>query len=95
MAAAPYAFAATHNVEAGYDGRLVFNPETVTAAVGDVVVFYWLPGGHSVAQGDYSSPCSPSSDDAFWSGYFPGQKNDMDVCEPLHPTRTSMLERES
>lgn len=53
---AQYAAAATtHSVTVGETG-LVFDPDTVTAAVGDLVSFEFYPRNHSVVQSSFSSP---------------------------------------
>ncbi|KAH7336720.1 Cupredoxin, partial [Rhexocercosporidium sp. MPI-PUGE-AT-0058] len=53
-------------------GGIVFNPNTATAAVGDVVEFHFYPKNHSVTQGDFDSPCGTGSvTNGFFSGYVP------------------------
>ncbi|KAH8748713.1 Cupredoxin [Hyaloscypha finlandica] len=42
-------------------GGLAFSPDTVTAAVGDVLEFHFVGSIHSAVQGDFSSPCVQSS----------------------------------
>ncbi len=42
-------------------GGLMFTPSSVTAAQGDVLVFTWASGPHSVTQGTFATPCQPSS----------------------------------
>jgi plastocyanin len=59
------ALAAVHTVEVGEDG-LVFNPQTVTADPGDMVVFKFYPS-HNVVQGSFSSPCQSSDSGCRWS----------------------------
>jgi plastocyanin len=51
-------------------GGLVFVPETVTAAEGDMVTFRFWPKNHSVAQSTFAAPCSPMNN-GFWSGFVP------------------------
>jgi len=55
------------------NGNLVFQPESITASVGDMVEFAFYPRDHSVVQGDYSKACQPLSG-GFYSGYFPVSK---------------------
>lgn len=56
VALAQYAAAqTTHAVSVG-EGALVFNPETVTAAIGDKVTFEFYPRNHSVVQSAFDAP---------------------------------------
>lgn len=48
----------THKVEVGAFGQLVFNPNQVEAAVGDVVEFNFLARNHSVTQSNFLTPCT-------------------------------------
>jgi len=52
---------------------LKFDPDSVTAAVGDTLEFHFFSGsgGHSVVSSAFSSPCQPTTD-AFFSGYITG-----------------------
>jgi plastocyanin len=61
------ATAASHVVNVGENG-FAFTPNSVTAAKGDTVVFYFYPGDHDVVQGDFNTPCSTSG--GFYSGFF-------------------------
>lgn len=49
----------THKVLAGANGLLRFEPESVVAAVGDIVEFQFHPKNHSVAQSSFAEPCAP------------------------------------
>ncbi|KAK6842336.1 plastocyanin-like domain-containing protein [Apiospora arundinis] len=49
----------THKVIAGANGQLRFEPESVLAAVGDIVEFQFHPKNHSVAQSSFAEPCAP------------------------------------
>ncbi|KAK8138278.1 plastocyanin-like domain protein [Apiospora sp. TS-2023a] len=49
----------THTVVAGANGQLRFEPESVIAAVGDIVEFRFHPKNHSVAQSSFTEPCAP------------------------------------
>ena len=51
-------------------GGLVFNPEIVTADVGDLLQFSYYPLNHSVAQGSLSAPCQPLAGGVY-SGFMP------------------------
>jgi plastocyanin len=59
-ALASIAQAATFDVDAGEDG-LSFEPDTITAAVGDTVNVHFYPGGHTATQSTFDDPCSPMS----------------------------------
>lgn len=52
---------ATHIVEVGAFGRLLFNPAYVTAAVGDTVRFLFRAGNHTLTQSTLNNPCSPAN----------------------------------
>ena len=65
---APLAFAKVITIQVGESG-LVFSPASTTAAIGDEIFFEFYPGGHSVAQSAFSSPCQPL-DGGFYSGFF-------------------------
>ena len=61
--------AATITVMVG-KGGLVFSPNEVKAAIGDVVEFQFSAGGnHSVVEGDFNNPCHPAATGGFFSGY--------------------------
>lgn len=55
------ASAAVHTVQVGQSG-LVFEPQTISAAQGDTVVFELFPG-HNVVEGEFDSPCQTDDDD--------------------------------
>jgi len=60
-----------HDVQVG-DGGLVFEPDSVTAAVGEKVTFWFHPQNHSVVQSSFDKPCVPlSSGSPIFSGFFP------------------------
>ena len=63
----PFAHATTHVIGVG-DGGLVFKPDTLTAAVGDMLEFQFYPAEHNVIQGSFSQPCQPINSSAFYSG---------------------------
>lgn len=58
----------THTVDVGEHG-LSFDPDTITAAPGDMVEFHFYPGNHSVAQASFDNPCHPMSSSSFFSGF--------------------------
>jgi plastocyanin len=47
-----------------------FKPNSVTAKVGDILEFHFMPANHSVAMGTFDDPCSPTAN-GFFSGYVP------------------------
>jgi plastocyanin len=58
-----------HNVNVGQSG-LSFSPNSISAAVGDIVQFTFFPGGHSATQGAFDTPCNPGSvSNGFFSGF--------------------------
>ncbi|ETI23916.1 hypothetical protein G647_05723 [Cladophialophora carrionii CBS 160.54] len=57
---ASIAHAATFDVDAGENG-LSFEPDTITAAMGDTVNVHFYPGGHTATQSTFDNPCSPMS----------------------------------
>lgn len=70
-AAASVAMAETRVVAVGQNG-LTFEPQMVTAAVGDKVEFHFWPQNHSVVAGDADSGCSPLGEgQGFFSGFMP------------------------
>jgi len=76
LALAATVSADTLSIDVGEDGGLSFEPNSMTAAVGDVLEFrfYSGSGGHSVVRSSFDSPCVPSAD-TFFSGYIPGDSS--------------------
>lgn len=61
----------THTVQVGSkQAPHAYVPHSITAAVGDVVVFEFYPTNHSVAKADFLAPCVPASQGEFYSGNF-------------------------
>jgi plastocyanin len=50
-------------------GSLVFKPDTVTAAVGDIIEFSFFPVNNSATMSDFSTPCTPAKVGGFHSGF--------------------------
>jgi plastocyanin len=65
-----FANAATIKITAGGTG-LYFQPETTTAAKGDILKFHFVPRNHSVVAGDFNNPCQPAATGGFFSGFVP------------------------
>lgn len=63
-----------HSITVGAGGALAFSPDSVTAAVGDTLVFSFQPGDHSVSQSTFGAPCTPSSGGIF-SGFMSDTSN--------------------
>jgi len=72
--AAPPAAAATHSVVVGGSAGLVYTPETIQAAVGDMVIFTFMNANHTVTQSAFDAPCVklPEGMD---SGFMPNANN--------------------
>jgi plastocyanin len=49
-----------HRVAAGFNG-LHFEPDNISAAIGDIIEFHFLPKNHSVVQSSFDAPCVPLS----------------------------------
>lgn len=58
-----------HDVQVGPGGKLVYVPNLVTAAVGDVVNFHYNPKNHSVISSAFATPCK--ADNSIFSGFLP------------------------
>ncbi|KAF1960017.1 hypothetical protein CC80DRAFT_489265 [Byssothecium circinans] len=69
------ALAAIHTVDVG-NGGFTFNPQTLTPAVGDTVIFKLFPQ-HNVVSGPFSSPCQQGNggNGSFFSGPFNATNN--------------------
>ena len=64
--------AAIHTVRVGARGRLDFEPRSISASEGDIVIFS-IQGNHDVAAGVFASPCQASTD-----GIYSGPYSDTD-----------------
>ncbi|KAK6531044.1 hypothetical protein TWF281_007871 [Arthrobotrys megalospora] len=58
------------------DGKPVFKPSSLKAAIGDTIDFLFRPMNHSVVRGSFDKPCVPVEDTdsgtkPFFSGFFP------------------------
>ncbi|KAH8727434.1 Cupredoxin [Phaeosphaeriaceae sp. PMI808] len=51
-----------HQISAGFNNNLRFEPENVVAEIGDLIEFRFLPKNHSVVQSSFDKPCEPLSD---------------------------------
>lgn len=69
LALLPFSLAKnTTKVSVGSGGRLVFNPETLTAEKGDTVEFVFYPSAHSVAESTFDKPCE-AKEKGIFSGF--------------------------
>jgi plastocyanin len=71
IALAATASAATIKINVG-QGGLTFTPDSVTAAVGDVLEFKFVGGNHDAVAGDFARPCQPAATPGFASGNITG-----------------------
>jgi len=55
--AAPPGTAATHTVTVGGSAGLVYSPDTIEAAIGDMVIFTFLEQNHTATQSAFTTPC--------------------------------------
>ncbi|CAI6304278.1 unnamed protein product [Periconia digitata] len=60
---------ALQTVAVGQNG-LKFTPDTITAKVGEQIVFEFFPKNHAVVQANFDSPCKPK-DGGIFSGFVP------------------------
>ncbi|KAM3443013.1 hypothetical protein MY4824_000718 [Beauveria thailandica] len=65
---------ATHSVSVGGDGSLAYNPPSLRARVGDIIVFGMLSPNHTVTQSSFDAPCVPL-EGGMDSGFLPNPNN--------------------
>jgi len=65
---------ATHTVIVGGSAGLVYTPESVNAAVGDMVVFTFMSTNHTATQSSFGTPCEALSGGKD-SGFMPNVNN--------------------
>lgn len=70
VASIPFSLAKNIDVTVGANAELKFNPESVTAAVGDTVSFSFFPRNHTVVQSSFAEPCQPLQG-GFFAGFQP------------------------
>lgn len=68
------AAAATHTVVVGGSAGLVYTPNTIEAAVGDMVIFTFLSANHTATQSAFLTPCV-KLDGGMDSGFMPNANN--------------------
>jgi plastocyanin len=69
-AAAPPGSQATHTVVVGGSAGLVYSPDTIEAAIGDMVIFTFLEQNHTATQSAFTTPCEALAG-GFDSGFMP------------------------
>jgi len=52
---------ATHSVVVGANGDLIYGPNQLNAAIGDIIRFDFNSTNHTVTQSSFNAPCSPLS----------------------------------
>ncbi|KAL2036500.1 hypothetical protein N7G274_010766 [Stereocaulon virgatum] len=58
-------------IKVGADAKLLaFNPQVVTANIGDTLTFSYFPKNHSIVQSSFADPCHPLAN-GFSSGFQP------------------------
>ncbi|CZR50764.1 uncharacterized protein PAC_00638 [Phialocephala subalpina] len=50
---------ATHNVVVGANGDLIYGPNQLNAAIGDIIHFDFNSTNHTVTQSSFNAPCEP------------------------------------
>lgn len=74
LSVVPFLLSLTHAtnipITVGADAELAFNPQVITASVGDTLTFSYFPKNHSVTQSSFTDPCHPLAD-GFFSGFQP------------------------
>ncbi|KAJ7491279.1 hypothetical protein FB451DRAFT_636830 [Mycena latifolia] len=77
LAVIPVARSAVINVTVGGVGVIAYTPNSVTANVGDVIVFEFRQKNHTITQSTLASPCTPM-DGGFDSGFVPVADDETD-----------------
>lgn len=68
------AAAATHTVVVGGTAGLVYTPNTINAAVGDMVMFQFMSNNHTATQSAFTTPCDALAG-GMDSGFMPNINN--------------------
>lgn len=71
-----------HNVTVGGTAGLVYTPNTITAAVGDIVQFWFESKNHTVTQSSFATPCEKMVG-GMDSGFMPNPNNMMNPAPML------------
>jgi plastocyanin len=82
LALAATATAASVRIDVGKSG-LTFTPDSVTAAIGDTLEFYFVGGTHDAVTGSYAAPCTPAATgERFSSGVQVGSASNVSFLFP-------------
>ncbi|KAH6666485.1 hypothetical protein F5X68DRAFT_195139 [Plectosphaerella plurivora] len=68
---------ATHSISVGGPAGLVFAPDQIKAAVGDMVIFTYYAANHTATQSTFAEPCKPLAG-GMDSGFIPNPDNSID-----------------
>ncbi|KAI9052204.1 hypothetical protein LZ554_003563 [Drepanopeziza brunnea f. sp. 'monogermtubi'] len=85
-----------HVVRVGaMNGSLIYSPDNIKAAVGDMVQFQFAPNNHSVTQSTFDQPCQPiapagSNGAGIYSGFMP-----VSASSTTTPTYSVMIKDQS
>jgi len=70
-------------------GSLAFTPDTVTAAIGDIIEFNFFPINNSATMGNFSRPCTPARVGGFHSGFYATDRGQNVIHYPVFLKETS------
>ncbi|KAL1906087.1 hypothetical protein Sste5344_008198 [Sporothrix stenoceras] len=79
--------ATTISIAVGESG-LSFTPNSVSAGIGDVLLFSFYPRNHSVALGSWDKGCAPSAG-GFFSGFIPVDEDESNLATFRVTVRTT------
>jgi len=79
----------THTVVVGGSAGLMYTPQSVEAAVGDVVRFHFLKQNHTVTQSSFAKPCEALAGGVD-SGFMPNINNTANPVPAFEYTVVSM-----
>jgi plastocyanin len=77
LAVAAVVSAATIKINVGQGNTMTFTPDSVTAAVGDTLEFYFVGGQHDTIMSDFATPCKPSTKGGWSSGVTMGSASNV------------------
>src|ERR1700761_7800607 len=63
------------DVSVGKSDQFRFDPQTISAAIGDTVTYHYYSKNHSVTQSDFHDPCHPAQHGGFYSGFVPADSD--------------------
>lgn len=76
------------------NNSLVYSPDNIKAAAGDMVQFQFVGGNHTVTQSTFDSPCSPihnveSNVTGFHSGFMPAKASEASGMIPTYTIKVN------